>query len=69
MLKRNHDPLVVIVTESRYDCYGAPTYRSQFLTTMLKNMGGVSDTVPPGTYLFNVRRKGFKIEASLEPAQ
>ena len=69
MFKANHEPIEVVVTEDRYECYGPPTNRSIMLTAVLKKMGGVSDTVPPGTYQFNVRRNGFKIVASLDPKQ
>ena len=64
---KNHDPIVVVVTESDWYALGDPTsYRAHRLFQTLKLSGGVNESVPPGTYHFNVIRRGFKFVASLE---
>lgn len=57
------NPLYVIVSEDRYDMMGRPTFKNQYLAEMLKKMGGVSDTVAPGTYIFRfVPWKPWRVE-------
>lgn len=51
------DPIVVVVSGDRYDCYslhGTPTPRDLALMATLKLMGGVNESVHPGTWHFNV---------------
>lgn len=68
--RKNHDPLVVVVTSDRYECYGDPTSRNAWLMALLKQQGGINETVEPGTYHFNARRRGlFKLVLSLDPAE
>lgn len=69
MFNRNQPPLTVIVTSERWDAVDAPTPRNIWLTQVLQQMGGVNESVAPGTYHFNVKRKGLKMVASLDPAQ
>jgi hypothetical protein len=65
-MARNKAPLLVVVTESRYEMFGEPNPRTLWLSKLLKAQGGISDVVEPGTYEFNARRKGlFKIIVSL----
>jgi len=52
-LDRNQ-PVVVLVTEGRYDIVDSPTPRNIALAAMLMSMGGVNESVKPGTYYFNV---------------
>ena len=60
-------PIVVEVTSERYDCYGPLTPRSKYLKDVLQVLGGVSNTVAPGSYNFNVLMvEGLPI-ASLTP--
>lgn len=61
-------PLTVLVTESRWDAVDEPTERNIWLTKMLKELGGINYTVPPGTYNFNIERVENQMIATLEPA-
>ena len=45
--------IVVIVGNGRWDAFGEPSPASQFLFELLNQMGGVSDSVPDGTYHFS----------------
>jgi hypothetical protein len=67
MFKLNHDPIEVVVSETEYNCYGPTTKRSIRLTAILQNLGGINETVKPGAYHFNVKRRNFKLIASLYP--
>lgn len=67
MFKKNTDPIVVVVKDGRFDCYGPDNARSVFLKNLLFNLGGINETVEEGTYHFNAIRRGFKLEASLTP--
>ena len=69
MFNRNQPPLTVLVTEGRWDAVDAPTTRNIWLVQVLKAQGGINETVPPGTYHYNVKRKGLKLIASLYPAK
>lgn len=53
-IHENPTPVTVIVTEDRYDIIDEPTLRNQYLARVLMEMGGVNESVPPGTYKFNV---------------
>lgn len=64
----DNTPITVLVTEGRWDVVDDPTPRNIELTRMLTDMGGVSDTVPPGTYKFNVLEINGQMIASLDPA-
>jgi len=55
MTKKKPSPLYVEVTEGRYDMYGTPTRRNKQLAAILKRIGGVNESVPPGTYIFDVK--------------
>lgn len=60
------NPCYVIVDETDYNIFGAPTRKNQLLASILKAMGGVSDTVPPGTYIFRfVPWKPWRVELVL----
>jgi hypothetical protein len=63
--KLDRKPVYVVVTDNRYDILGPLTRRSARLVSIIKNAGGVSDSVEMGVYEFNVRRKGLKQIASL----
>lgn len=58
-------PIVVIVKDGRYDLFGPPTKRSQFLKKTLDKLGGINEGVSDGTYTYNVRRVGLTYKASL----
>ncbi len=62
----NRTPLIVVVGNGRYDCYGPVTARSKFLSEQLEKLDGVSDTVVDGTYLFNMQRRGLKFYYTLD---
>jgi len=62
------DPLTVLVTDGRYDIIDISTPRNIMLAQILQGMGGVADTVPPGTYHFNVKSVDGEWRASLELA-
>lgn len=61
-------PLTVLVTEGRWDVVDSPTPRNIMLTRVLTEMGGVNESVPPGTYYFNVKEVNGQKIASLYPA-
>lgn len=65
-------PLLVVVTETEYQIPailgGRPTLREIFLATLIKSLGGVNESVTPGTYEFDVKRKGLSCVFSLEPS-
>lgn len=63
-------PLHIVVSENRWDAFGVPSSRRQWwLFTILKSMGGISETVSPGNYHFNVERRGFKLFTTLDPIE
>lgn len=61
-------PLTVIVTEGRWDAIDSLTSRNIMLTRILTEMGGVNESVPPGTYHFNVKLENGEWTATLNPA-
>ena len=67
MPEQDITPILVVVDRDRYQCYGAETPRSHELTKILKEMGGISDTVPAGRYNFNVTMIGDTPYATLFP--
>lgn len=67
--KKNQDPILVIVRDGRYECYGPVTDRSEYLYRVLTSRGGVNESVPDGRYHFNVVRRGFKFVFTLLPVE
>lgn len=70
--RKNNNPvkyIVVIVKDGRYNMFGPPTLRSAFLAKHIETTGGISDTVPDGTYHYYFSRRGFKIYSNLVPAE
>lgn len=65
-------PLLVVVTETEFKVpailSGKPTLREIFLALMLNHMGGVNENTEPGTYDFDVKRKGLNYQVSLTPS-
>lgn len=61
-------PLLVVVTETRYDMYGT-SIRQKALAKLLKSVGGINHTVAPGSYDYNVHRKGLTMYMTLDPHQ
>jgi hypothetical protein len=61
---RSRPPLVVEVKHGRWDAYGhtSHVWHSRFLYEVLSNVGGVSDSVPDGTYHFNIKRRWFGLQ-------
>lgn len=66
-IKMNHDPIVVVVVNGQWGCYGEPTKRSNMLMKHLKKQGGVAPSVPEGRYHYNITRQGFRFIAELTP--
>jgi hypothetical protein len=65
-----HNPLIVVVADGRWDTYGAKNLRNRFKNRLLMQMGGVSATVEPGVYVFDVRPNlRGKLIVSLLPAK
>ncbi len=62
-------PILVVVAGGRYECYAEGTPRDLELIRILQeDLGGVSDTVPDGSYHFNVEIiEGTQAYASLDP--
>lgn len=65
MFNKNTDPIVVVVKNGRFDCFGPDNLRSHYLKNWLFKLGGINESVEEGTYHFNVVRKGFRHHASL----
>ena len=60
-------PLHIVVSENRWDAFGVPSsWRQWWLFATQKSMGGISETVSPGNYHFNVERRGFNLFATLD---
>lgn len=65
--KFDKTPLLVGVTTDRWDAFGSPNnLRHSWLLAVLKKIGGIDESVPPGWYDFNLTRKGLKYMATLE---
>lgn len=66
----NKKPFYVIVTEDRYDMIGDPTSKvNKMKANLIKKAGGVSDTVAPGTYDFQLVHKGLMLVADFVPTE
>lgn len=61
-------PVTVHVTSERYDIIDVPTPRNQYLAQMLMAIGGINESVEPGTYHFNVLDVEGQAVATLTPA-
>ncbi len=66
------DPIVVVVSDGRYDCYSLhpePTEQDLALMALLKHVGGVSDSVAEGTWHFSAELlDSANVVIHLEPA-
>lgn len=49
---QDNEPLLVIVTETEYKCYGTSP-RARELFQLLQSIGGINHSVKPGNYYFN----------------
>jgi hypothetical protein len=70
MFKIDRNPIVVEVIKDRWNAFSlnpTPTPRDFRLIAILHGMGGVSDTVPYGTYHFNMKRRFFTYTLTLTP--
>lgn len=66
----NKKPFYVVVTEDRYDMIADPTSAAnQMKAKIIKKAGGVSDTVSPGVYDFQLIRKGFSLVCEFVPTE
>jgi hypothetical protein len=50
----NKSPLYIQVSEKTYDMLGVPSIRNRILAEFLKALGGINESVEPGTYIFRV---------------
>ncbi len=53
----DHAPILVVVENGHWECIARtlpPTDREQWLFIVLKELGGVDETSPEGSYYFNV---------------
>ena len=66
MTRKSSSPIHVIVSETHWDAFGAETVSSYFKYALLKR-NGVSNTVPPGEYTFDVKRRGLKLVGIFTP--
>lgn len=65
----NQPPLTVLVTEGRWDAVDAPTPCNLWLVQVLQAQGGINESVPQGTYHYNVTKVDGLLVASLYPAE
>ena len=62
--------LTIVVTNDRWNAFGDDTPANRNLIEILKAQGGISDSVPPGTYHFTIIQHGIALpELSLTPAE
>lgn len=57
------NPLYIFVDDNDWNAYGKLTYWNSLKMQILRKLGGISDTVSPGTYVFDLEltRKGFVV--------
>lgn len=65
--KDYREPLTLVVDDSEWNAFGPITRRSRALYNLLQLVGGINESVEPGTYQFNARRLGFRLETMLAP--
>lgn len=65
---KKREPFYIEVSESRYNMYSEPTFRNRFIAGLVQRMGGISETVSPGTYILDVKIGFFKIMFDLREA-
>lgn len=63
------NPCYIIVDNGTWNAFGRPTYINKYLTQVLTNMGGVSDSVSDGLYVFRMKLGFFKLTYELCPVQ
>lgn len=63
------NPCYIIVDNGTWNAFGRPTLLNKYLIQVLYAMGGVSDEVPAGLYVFRLTRKGLKLNYELCPVQ
>ena len=62
-------PILVIIKDGIYQCYGEPTPRSEEIVRLFKEMGGPAANTPDGRYHFNIEIiEGLNAYAVFEPA-
>lgn len=67
--KKNRTPLLVEVTETGWTSFGNPNNRHhKYLTKYIARRNGVSDSVQPGYYDFDIQRNGLTLDITLLPA-
>lgn len=64
-----HKNVLVWVHDGRYDVFGTPSLRTERLTRLLSRLGGVSDEVEDGYYVFNAKWRWNGLQVSLDPFQ
>mgnify|MGYP003487582032 CR=1 FL=1 len=71
MFKISEEEFLVVVKDARYEMYGNPrNLRHHLIRQIIRREGGISDTVPNGTYNVTVRFVGFnKVLFDMHPKQ
>ena len=60
--------ILVLVRNGRYDVFGDPkSKRAKWLTKLLAKMGGVSEDVDPGYYVFSAKWRWNGLHVDLTP--
>lgn len=60
LVPKKNDPLTVVVNGDRWDALGTPgSLYHQKLYTLLVKKGGIHESVPDGTYHFNIKYGRF----------
>lgn len=68
MMTKESPRLYVDVKEDRFFLYGTPGFKARVLAEYVKRQG-VSDSVKPGLYTFDIKRRGFKIIQIFTPVK
>jgi len=67
MPQQNNDPILITVKDGHWLAHTEEprSARSIWLYAVLQRQGGIAESVEDGSYRYNVRRRGFRLEASL----
>lgn len=71
MFKTSEEEFLVVVKDGRYDMYGnLRNWRHRLIRRFIQREGGISDTVPDGTYTITAKFVGFdKVLIDMQPKQ
>lgn len=65
-------PIIIYVYDDKWEAgsiRNPPTKRDLALFEVIKDMGGISNTVRQGTYHFNLERKRLRLRLTLLPVE